>query len=159
VQVQAERDSNNGVREQLAPPVMPAELITMRTGAFIKNVLDPYRSHISQFWSLGEIDLIEIEHKELLVAYNSEAGFKDKIDSQDYETMFNDGWDAFKGRFLHLRQFVAGLGTVFANTASVESDFSVLKWEKDSYRKSMTSLTLEGVMQSKQRELLSSLAN
>jgi hypothetical protein len=48
---------------------------------------------------------------------------------------------------------------VFANTASVESDFSVLKWEMDEFRSSMASLTLEGVLQSKQRTLLSSLAH
>ena len=43
---------------------------------------------------------------------------------------------------------------VFANTASVESDFSILGWEKDEYRLSLTDLSLEGIMQSKQHELL-----
>ena len=46
---------------------------------------------------------------------------------------------------------------VFANTASVESDFSRLRWEKDEYHLSLTNLLLEGIMQSKQHELLKSL--
>lgn len=47
-----------------------------------------------------------------------------------------------------LRQLVAGLGSVFTNTASVESDFD-LKWEMDKFWSSMTSLTLEGILQSR----------
>ena len=47
---------------------------------------------------------------------------------------------------------------MFPNTASVKSDFSILGWEKDEYRKSLTDLSLEGVMQCKQYELLLDLA-
>ena len=157
-EIQAERDSNNEVRGQVSPPVMPADLVLMRTSTFIEQVLDPHREHISQFWNVDEIDQIEKDHQELRSAFNTEAGFKEQIAAQDHETMFNVGWDALKGRFIHLQQFVAGLGSVFANTASVESDFSILKWEMDDFRMSMTSLTLEGVLQSKQRALLASLA-
>jgi hypothetical protein len=42
-------------------------------------------------------------------------------------------------------------------TATVESDFSVLSWEKDEHRKCLSDLALEGIMQSKQFELLSNL--
>jgi len=48
---------------------------------------------------------------------------------------------------------------VFANTASVESDFSILGWEKDAYRLSITDLSLEGVIQCKQYEMLSCLGD
>ena len=51
-----------------------------------------------------------------------------------------------------------GIATVFPNTASMESDFSILGWERDEYRKSLTDLSLEGIMQCKQYELLSNLA-
>ena len=46
---------------------------------------------------------------------------------------------------------------VFANMASVESDFSILGWGKDEYRLWLTDLSLEGIMQPKQHELLKSL--
>ena len=46
---------------------------------------------------------------------------------------------------------------MFPNTATVESDFSVLKLSKDEHRKSLTDLSLEGVMQCKQFDALSNL--
>ena len=56
-----------------------------------------------------------------------------------------------------LKNFCGCLATVLPNTASVESDFSQLAWEKDEYRMNLTDLSLEGVLQCKQFELLSSL--
>ena len=60
-------------------------------------------------------------------------------------------------KFQALRDFCEDIATVFANTASVKSDFSILGWERDEYRLSLTDLSLEGIMQSKQHELLKSL--
>ncbi|OAE33167.1 hypothetical protein AXG93_4773s1400 [Marchantia polymorpha subsp. ruderalis] len=42
------------------------------------------------------------------------------------------------------QMFCCGLATVFANTTSVESDFSILKWEKYDRRTDLTCLALEG---------------
>jgi hypothetical protein len=49
-----------------------------------------------------------------------------------------------------LRQFCAGIATVFLGTSTVESDFGVLNWEYDDFRSSLTDFSLEGVMQCKQ---------
>jgi hypothetical protein len=46
------------------------------------------------------------------------------------------------------------LANAFTNTTSVESDFSILKWEKDDFRHSMMNLTLEGTFQAKQRRVV-----
>jgi hypothetical protein len=59
-------------------------------------------------------------------------------------------WDVVKGRFSGLRQFCGGLATVFPNTTAVESDFLMVKWEKNDTRTSLTSLALAGIMQAKQ---------
>jgi hypothetical protein len=40
--------------------------------------------------------------------------------------------------------------TLFAGTSTVESDFSILRWEKDLFRKRLSNFGLEGVMQAKQ---------
>ena len=48
---------------------------------------------------------------------------------------------------------------MFANTASVESDFSILGWEKDKFRLSIMDLSLEGVMHCKQYVALANLAS
>ena len=53
-----------------------------------------------------------------------------------------------------LQQFCGGLATAFPNTATVESDFSVIGWEKDDTRRDLTDFSLEGILHSKQfREL------
>ena len=64
-----------------------------------------------------------------------------------------------EGRFEILRDFCGGIATVFANTTSVESDFSILGWEKDKFRLSITDLSLEGIMHCKQYVALANLAS
>ena len=48
---------------------------------------------------------------------------------------------------------------MFANTASVESDFSILGWEMDDHRLSMTDLSLEGILHCKQFDIIEKLAS
>jgi hypothetical protein len=50
--------------------------------------------------------------------------------------------------------FCDGLANAFTNTTSIESDFSILKWEKYDFRQSMMNLTLEGIFQAKQRRVM-----
>ena len=47
--VQAECDHNNAAITIEALPVMPAELVKMQTGAFMNDVLDPFRQHLEKF--------------------------------------------------------------------------------------------------------------
>jgi len=71
-QVQVERDSNNNARELEAPPVMPADLVKIRPAAFIQDVLDPYRAHLSKHWSQQQIDDVEKDHRQLRAVYDNE---------------------------------------------------------------------------------------
>jgi hypothetical protein len=45
-----------------APHVMPMDLIKIRPVAFIQDVLDPYRAHLSKHWSQQQIDDVEKEY-------------------------------------------------------------------------------------------------
>ncbi len=121
---------------------------------FINLVLDPYWSQLAKFWFDEKIDLIERHQQELFNTYKKEPGSKPLIDKQDHTTFFNTGWDDMKGRFEHLRMFCGGLANVFANTTSVELDFSILKWGKYDFRQSLMNLTLEGIFQAKQRHVV-----
>ena len=60
-------------------------------------------------------------------------------------------------RFKQLENFCSGLATVFPGTANVESNFSILKWEKDDGRTALTNFSLEGIMHAKQYEQMSKL--
>ena len=154
--VKAERDSANGTIDRDAPPVLPAQLVKLRHGTFVQDVLNPYRNHIENFWAPELIDDIEEDHRGMLKFYGSDPVLRAAIDQHDINTTFEQAWDCAPGRFAHLRAFCGGLATVFANTTSVESDFSILKWELDEFRTSMMHLSLEGVFQAKQRVLLDS---
>jgi hypothetical protein len=93
---------------------------------------------------------IEVEHHELLKLYASDIVLRGIIDKHNDMTTFNDAWDCVLGQFEHLRSFCDGLATVLANTTSIESDFSILKWEMDDNRIALMHLSLEGIFQAKQ---------
>ncbi|RLO03123.1 hypothetical protein DYB28_008036 [Aphanomyces astaci] len=147
--VHAERDDNNLPREQDAPPVLPGQLVGLRPAHFICNVLDPHHERILCFWSDVDIDEVEENHRQLVAAYNNDPILRSTIDEHDNSATFEDAWDVAPHQWLHLRAFCGGLATIFRNITSVESDFSILKWEMDPKH-----LSLEGIFQANQRVVL-----
>ena len=75
---------------------------------------------------------------------------KTVIDACDCHTSFEDGWKLAQDRFLTLQEFFGGIETAFTGTSTVESDFSIIKWEKDNSRVSLTDLSLEGILHANQ---------
>ncbi|ETV77024.1 hypothetical protein H257_08940 [Aphanomyces astaci] len=69
-------------------------------------------------------------------------------------TTFNDAWDVASHQWLRLRAFCVGLATIVPNTTSVQSDFSILKWEIDPNWTDLMHLSLEGIFQAKHRFVL-----
>jgi hypothetical protein len=147
--VKAEWDGNNNARELDAPPVVPHELVKVATQHFISDVLNIYRPRLDRFWSEKEIDEIEVEQRDLIKRYNNDQHIEQIINSYKHTVSFNEAWDKIDVLFNRLHQFCGGLATAFPNTTSIESDFSILKWEKDDNCSSMTDLTLEGIFQCK----------
>ena len=161
--IQAERNSKNHPAEDL-PPVLPHELVKMRTAHFGKTIVERHLSQLRESWDEETIGKIEDQHRQLCLAYRQEDALKSALNqcealSSKGLMSFEASWAIVQGRFDILRDFCGGIATVPANTATVESDFSVLGWEKDEYRKCLSDLALEGIMQSKQFELLSNLVD
>ncbi|KAH8952971.1 hypothetical protein BDL97_09G113300 [Sphagnum fallax] len=154
--VKAERDENNQPLDHDTPPIMPQQLITLRPAKFIQEVLDKYRDRLQKFWTSDEFEEIEANHRDLMKMYRDDENMRNVIDKHDINTLFNDAWDCVP-RFKRLRAFCGGLATIFPNTTSVESDFSILKWELDAFRTALMHLSLEGIMQAKQRAILKQL--
>ena len=48
-------------------------------------------------------------------------------------TSFDTAWQVMQGQFEILGDFCEGIATVFANTVSVESDFSILGFDNENY--------------------------
>ncbi len=150
--VQGERDCCNNAAAQLAPAVFPQHLYKMRMSYFIEHVLGPRHGMMIKAWGEELVDLIEQEHRALVEVVRGSAPLKRIVDSHSFQTMFNDAWDALLAQpaLNHLWLFCGGLASAFANTTCVESDFSILKCEKDAYRTCLMALSLEGVFQMKQ---------
>ncbi|KAI9910764.1 hypothetical protein PsorP6_010466 [Peronosclerospora sorghi] len=53
----AERDERNNTGS-ITPPVLPAQLVKLRTGTFISDVLDKYRAHIGLYWSAEDVEQV-----------------------------------------------------------------------------------------------------
>jgi hypothetical protein len=151
--IKAERDENNQSFDHDTPPVMPQQLITLRPTKFIQEVLDKYRDRLQKFWTSDEFEEIEADHRDLVKMYRDDENMRNVIDKHDVNMLFNDAWDCVPW-FKRLRAFCGGLATIFPNTTSVESDFSILKWELDAFRTALMHLSLEGIMQAKQRAIL-----
>jgi hypothetical protein len=47
-------------------------------------------------------------------------------------------------------EYCGVVATLFPSTSTAESDFSVLRWEKDRFRNDLLDFGLEGVLQAKQ---------
>ncbi|GMF54075.1 unnamed protein product [Phytophthora fragariaefolia] len=90
--VQAERNSNNEAAQIVAPPVMPATLARIPLSEFASDILDPRRA-------FGEVlgsRAVESEHREMCQANMLNDTVKAVLDEENYETNFNNGWDALQ---------------------------------------------------------------
>jgi hypothetical protein len=61
-------------------------------------------------------------------------------------------------KFPKLCEFSSGLATIYPGTTRLESDFSILGWERDDYRSALMDFSLEGIMHAKQFKALQSIA-
>jgi hypothetical protein len=87
--VKAERDDTNVALDGEAPPVLPAQLVNIRPGAFVQDVLEPFRIHIAQFWKPELIDQIEADHRDLRSRYVSDEVLRAAINLHDSTTSFD----------------------------------------------------------------------
>jgi hypothetical protein len=60
------------------------------------------------------------------------------------------GWVSLQSHFPELCEFSSGLATIYPGTTRVESDFSILGWERDGYRSALMDFLLEGIMHANQ---------
>lgn len=152
-----QRDSANGpITSDCLPPVLPHELVKTTAADFIRMVRrQSYR--LERRYNVEHIDVIADQHKGLSRAYRRDEVLRAGIDACDARTPFDVAWKLLAPQYPDLVEYCGGLATVFPGTATVESDFSILRWEKDIFRKSLSHFGLEGVMHSKQYFLLESL--
>ena len=161
--IQVERDKSNLPAEDQVPSVLPHELVKVKRCDFTSIVVKHF-PRLKQFWTDEKISKLELQHHELLLLYQHNITLRSELDKCDHTTLFQSGWaillaPEFSSKYRILCDFCRRIVSVFPNTATVESDFLILGWEADEYRRSLTNLSLEGIIQCKQFELLNSLSN
>ena len=157
------RDNSPFIDELSLPPVLPKELVRTRPRDFLRMVCE-HSFRLEHFFSGDDhVDLIADEHKELIMQYRTNEAFKLAIDSFNGgsgDSSFGGAWSALGSDGFHnLKGFCGGIATLFPGTCTVESDFSVLRWEEDSFRKSLSDFGLEAVLQAKQLYRLQQLSS
>ncbi len=75
---------------------------------------------------------------------------KQGIDVLSSKSSFKDGWSLPGARFPNFIDYCGIVTTLFLGISTVESYFSILRWEKDGYCKALSDFELEGILQSKQ---------
>jgi hypothetical protein len=102
-------------------------------------------------YSEAEIE-IETQHQDLVSAYQKEQTLKAYLDNCTDCSKFDDVWHLLGEKFTLLRDFAGGLATVSPSTATVESDFSLMKWEKNKFRSILSDFSFDGILHYKQYE-------
>ena len=97
-----------------------------------------HRERLERTFSAVEFNRIANNIAHLQLAYREGTVFKAAVDASARFMDFPRCWDFTSGQITYLRRFCGGLATAFLNTATVESDFSVLGWENDNYRTALT---------------------
>jgi hypothetical protein len=88
---------------------------------------------------------IEIQYQDLVSMYQKEQPLKACLDNcSKFADVQQMPRHLLGEKFTPLRDFAGGLGTVSLSTATVESDFSLMKWEKSKFRSAQTDFFSRG---------------
>ena len=150
-QVRAERDEHNNSSANEAFPTMPLEFVQMRPRDVI-SLVEQQEVRLASSWSRKQIESICTQHRVLKQRCENQPRFKTALSRSSVTANFHEAWgvEGISTEYPELCAFAGGLAAIFPNTASVESDFSQLKWEKDDFRHSLTDFSLEGILQCRQ---------
>lgn len=155
-EIVAERTSAGGKADAM-PSIRPSELVKMNMKEF-KNLLDAHTPRLLKRMSTVEVHKIAQDFAALRSDSKGETSAMQPRGSVTATPSFSALWTEQGERFPALRNFCGDLASIFPNTATVESDFSVIGWERDVYRQRITNFSLEGVLQCKQYGELTELA-
>ena len=116
------------------------------------SLIEQQEVRLTSSWSRKQIESIYTQHRVLKQRCENQPRFKTALSRSTATEIFHKAWgvEGLSTKYPELCTFAGGLATIFPNTASVESDFSQLKWEKDDFRHSLTDLSLEGILQCRQ---------
>ena len=149
----SERHSDNSSDQQELSPVLPHQPRHVAPFWF-QEFVQIHRRRLETTISAVDIDLIEREHRQFRDAALNEHALRTRLDAATDNLSFKYAWCGLHERWTYLRVFCGGLATIFPGTATAESDFSIVKFEKSAGRKRLTDFFLEGILHAKQYDKL-----
>ncbi len=137
------RDHNNNpfIDPTSLPPILPHELMKFVAPWYIRKICQ-HAFCLEHHYSSDQIDIIVDEHKALVHVYQSELVLKQGINVLSGKSSFKDGWSLLGVQFPNLMDYCKVVMMLFLGTSTVESDFFVLRWEKDGYCKVLSDFRL-----------------
>ena len=153
--VLSSEDIGRFIDQNVRPPsILPNALVKTHPGDFLRQVCS-FKFRLEHQYSDVHVDLIADEHRTLIMHYRHDEVLKQGIDSIHSTASFSEAWGVIgKDSFQNLTEFWGVIATLFAGTCAVESDFSILRWEKDDFRKSLSDFGLEAVLHAKQHLMI-----
>jgi hypothetical protein len=158
--ISPERDSENNAVEEELPGVLPQEIVEQLPRT-VNALIRKHRSRLLTTHTQEEIGRIEDEFLQLKRMYRRDAVVTEAIDGIQGDGKvweFEKCWECIATRVPLLYEFFGGLATIFPGTATVEADFSDLKWTKNEFSTSMSDFSLEAKLHARQyNKLIQSL--
>ena len=142
------RDNSNNAIYDDPPACLPQEFVRLRNQDFT-SLLNAQMTRLLITKNQPDIALLENEFALLRNCYRfTDIPLKTPLDALPAAATFKDSWSipSLAGRLDHLKDFAGDLASLFPHTATVESDFSIVKWETDGARTQMEHYSLEGIM-------------
>ena len=149
------KDETGSGKNEL-PPILPHQILKLRRAEWTANIRKQIPRLDQAGWTEGEIGRLETQHTALLRRYNEDEVFKAAVavdDPTDARLDFEKAWkavDELGGDAELLKKFCGGMAVAFPNTATMEADFSDVRWERNEYMGGLTDFSLEGCLHSKQ---------
>ena len=78
-----------------------------------------------------QLSMIWKQLKEFETKYHTDKVFKKFVQNTSELKTFAEAWGWLYKEYAMLVAFAGGMATTFQGTSTVESDFSVIVWEKD----------------------------
>ncbi|KAG7363922.1 hypothetical protein IV203_037124 [Nitzschia inconspicua] len=154
----AERDNRNNSGDHL-PHVLPLELCGVLLRDFV-SCLEDQRIRLGHKFSEAEVENIDEQFRKLRLAFKEHSGFSQMLlDAQASRAVqsFEKCWSQLGSEFEQLSMFCGAIASIMPSTSSVESDFSLINWTKDSNSQSLSDFSLESILHCKQYKKLRDL--
>ena len=145
----AERNEDKKAYIGAAPSVLTNQIVRILPRK-LSVYLQRHWGRLDYTFSIEEIENIGRHNKALCDLYCRQPDAESSIESFDEGVAYRDNWNGLHNTYLLLERFVGGLAIIFPGTSTVESDFLVVKYEKNRNHMSLSDESLEGILHAKQ---------